>query len=111
MRFFVLLTLDMNKLDLLNKLNSINKGSLEKTLEIEFIDIGKDFLVAASDHISIGQIAERIISNLNSRSNIEVSDNKNSKKLNYLIDTSAALEFGLKSESMLEIIDTVCNSK
>jgi len=45
-RFFVLLTLDMNKLDLLNKLNSINKGSLEKTLEIEFIDIGKDFLVA-----------------------------------------------------------------
>ena len=36
----------MDKLDLLNKLNSLNKNSLEKTLEIEFIDVGKDFLIA-----------------------------------------------------------------
>ena len=36
----------MDKLDLLNKLNSLNKNSLEKTLEIEFIDVGEDFLIA-----------------------------------------------------------------
>ncbi len=36
----------MDKLDLLNKLNSLNKNSLEKTLEIEFIDVGEDFLTA-----------------------------------------------------------------
>ena len=36
----------MDKLDLLNKLNSLNKNSLEKTLEIEFIDVSEDFLIA-----------------------------------------------------------------
>ena len=36
----------MDKLDLLKILNSLNKNSLEKTLEIEFIDISDDFLVA-----------------------------------------------------------------
>lgn len=36
----------MDKLDLLKILNSMNKNSLEKTLEIEFIDIGDDFLIA-----------------------------------------------------------------
>lgn len=73
--------------------------------------IGKDFLVAAPDHISIKQIAKRVISNLNSKSNIEIIGNNNFKNLNYLIDNTAALEFGLKSENMLEIIDTVCESK
>ena len=36
----------MDKLDLLKILNSMNENSLEKTLEIEFIDIGDDFLIA-----------------------------------------------------------------
>ena len=36
----------MDKIDLLNKLNSLNKNSLEKTLEIEFIDVSEDFLIA-----------------------------------------------------------------
>ena len=36
----------MNKEDLLKKINSVNKNSLEETLEIEFIDIGEDFIIA-----------------------------------------------------------------
>ena len=36
----------MDKENLLKKINSINKNSLEETLEIEFIDIGNDFLIA-----------------------------------------------------------------
>ena len=36
----------MNKEKLLKKINSINKNSLEETLEIEFVDIGNDFLIA-----------------------------------------------------------------
>ena len=36
----------MNKENLLKKINSVNKNSLEETLEIEFIDIGKDFIIA-----------------------------------------------------------------
>tara|TARA_B100000929_G_scaffold15734_1_gene12566 strand:- start:1414 stop:1830 length:417 start_codon:yes stop_codon:yes gene_type:complete len=36
----------MNKENLLKKINSVNKNSLEETLEIEFIDIGEDFIIA-----------------------------------------------------------------
>ncbi len=36
----------MNKKNLLKKINSVNKNSLEETLEIEFIDIGEDFIIA-----------------------------------------------------------------
>jgi uncharacterized protein (TIGR00369 family) len=36
----------MNKENLLNKINAVNKNTLMETLGIEFIDIGKDFLVA-----------------------------------------------------------------
>ena len=36
----------MNKENLLNKINSANKDTLMETLDIEFIDIGEDFLVA-----------------------------------------------------------------
>ena len=36
----------MDKEYLLKKINSVNKNSLEETLEIEFIDIGNDFLIA-----------------------------------------------------------------
>ena len=36
----------MNIEDLLKKINSVNKNSLEETLEIEFIDIGEDFIIA-----------------------------------------------------------------
>ena len=36
----------MNKEDLLKKINSVNKNSLEETLEIEFLDIGEDFIIA-----------------------------------------------------------------
>ena len=36
----------MNKENLLNKINAVNKNTLMETLGIEFIDLGKDFLVA-----------------------------------------------------------------
>jgi len=36
----------MDKENLLKKINSVNKNSLEETLEIEFIDIGEDFIIA-----------------------------------------------------------------
>ena len=36
----------MNKKNLLNKINAVNKNTLMETLGIEFIDLGKDFLVA-----------------------------------------------------------------
>ena len=36
----------MNKIETLNKLNSYNKNTLMKTLSIEFVDVGNDFLTA-----------------------------------------------------------------
>ncbi len=36
----------MNKKKILEKINSANKNTLMETLDIEFVDIGKDFLVA-----------------------------------------------------------------
>ena len=36
----------MDKKNILEKINSANKNTLMETLDIEFIDIGKDFLVA-----------------------------------------------------------------
>ena len=36
----------MNKKKLLNIINSTNRNTLEKTLDIEFVEIGDDFLVA-----------------------------------------------------------------
>ena len=36
----------MDKKLILEKINSANKNTLMETLEIEFVDIGKDFLVA-----------------------------------------------------------------
>ena len=45
MRFFLYLG-DMDKKNILEKINSANKNTLIETLDIEFVDIGKDFLVA-----------------------------------------------------------------
>ena len=36
----------MDKKNILEKINSANKNTLMETLDIEFVDIGKDFLVA-----------------------------------------------------------------
>ena len=36
----------MDKKNILEKINSANKNTLMETLEIEFVDIGKDFLIA-----------------------------------------------------------------
>jgi uncharacterized protein (TIGR00369 family) len=36
----------MDKKNILEKINSTNKNTLMETLDIEFVDIGKDFLVA-----------------------------------------------------------------
>ena len=44
MRFFIFKVMD--KKNILKKINSANKDTLMETLDIEFIDIGEDFLVA-----------------------------------------------------------------
>ena len=36
----------MNKEDILKRINSANKNSLMETLEMDFIDVGDDFLIA-----------------------------------------------------------------
>ena len=45
MRFFLYLY-PMNKEDILKRINSANKNSLMETLEMDFIDVGDDFLIA-----------------------------------------------------------------
>lgn len=46
MYFYVLNLLLMDKKHILQKLNSYNKNTLMETLEIEFVDIGTNFLTA-----------------------------------------------------------------
>ena len=53
-------------------------------------------------------MAERIIKRMNSKSNIITKSNIQSKNMNYIIDTSAAKEFGFKPEKMIDIVDMVC---
>ncbi len=78
---------------ILNNINQIN---------------GKDFLIAADSEISLMSMAERIIKRMNSKSNIITKSNIQSKNMNYIIDTSAAKEFGFKPEKMIDIVDMVC---